>query len=315
MSWWKDRGARGGAILLFLFAVAGVMAPFLAPYDPRVQDRSSFYQPPSLPGEGCEVDWWVLDRSGVRHLFGFTECGVHLLGTDALGRDVLSRVLFGMRWSVAAAGFGAGFTVALGTLVGAISGFLGGLWDRLLMRFVELVMALPALYLILAVRNLFPDELTPGQSSFILVGSLAAVGWCGVSRLLRGQVLVLRESDFVLSAIAIGATRTRILFRHIFPNALPFVLLQAGLTLPYFLLGEATLSYLGLGVQEPDPSWGNMLAAAAGNLAGMTTYWWTLVVPGAALTLAVLASNLWIEGLRRTYLTGGGDISVWGSEH
>jgi len=259
------------------------------------------------------VDWWFTDRSGAHHLFSFTGCSVHILGTDSLGRDVLSRVLYGTRWSVTAAGVGVAITIMFGTLVGAVSGLLGGIWDRLIMRLVELVMALPALYLILAVRNIFPDELTPGQSSFILIGSLAAVGWCGVSRLLRGQVLSLRERDFVVSAVALGATRMRLLFCHILPNAVPFVLLQAGLILPYFLLGEATLSYLGLGVQEPDPSWGNMLASAAGNIAGMTTYWWTLAAPGASLILAVLASNLWIEGLRRTYLTGGGEISGWES--
>jgi peptide/nickel transport system permease protein len=196
---------------------------------------------------------------------------------------------------------------------------MGGLTDRWLMRLTELVMALPALYLVLAVRKLFPDDLTVGQASLILVGSLAAVGWCSVSRLLRGRVLTLREEDYVSSAVALGATRTRLLLRHILPNAMPFILLQVGITIPYFLLGEATLSFLGLGVPEPASSWGKMLSDAANNYTVMTTYWWTLMVPAAALTMAVLAANLWVEGLRRTYLDLGEDSSGsstmgWGSK-
>jgi peptide/nickel transport system permease protein len=218
-----------------------------------------------------------------------------------------------------AAALGVVTAVTLGTLIGAASGFFGGWSDRFLMRFTELVMALPALYLVLAVRNLFPDRLTLGQSTVILVGSLAVVGWCGVSRMLRGQILSLRERDFVASAVAAGATRSRLLFRHVLPNAVPFILLQTGLTLPYFLLGEATLSFLGLGVQEPHPSWGNMLAAVAGNYTFMTTYWWTLVAPAASLTLAVAAANLWMDGLRRTYFAelpveAGSLWARWGSK-
>ncbi len=320
MIWWRDGGARSGAILLLTIAALGAGAPFLAPYDPRSQDRESFYQPPALPAEDCEVNWWTFDASGSRRLFGAEGCRVHLLGTDRLGRDVLSRILYGARWSLLSAGLGVALVVTFGTLIGATSGFFGGWSDRLLMRFTELVMALPALYLVLAVRNLFPDSLSLGQSTVILVGSLSAVGWCGVSRLIRGQVLTLRERDFVSSAIAAGATRSRLLIRHILPNAMPLILLQVGLTLPYFLLGEATLSFLGLGVQEPDPSWGNMLAAAAGNYTFMTTYWWTFAAPGIALTVAVLAANLWMDGLRRTYLIDlpgavGSWRASWGSKH
>lgn len=321
MNWWGDSGARWGAVLLLILFAAGLGAPFLAPYDPRAQDRSSFYRPPTLPEERCEVKWGSLDQKGQRRLIGFEGCRVYLMGTDALGRDLLSRSLYGARWSVTAAALGVTFAVSFGALVGATAGFLGGLWDRFLMRLTELVMALPALYLVLVVRRLFPDELSAGQASFILVGSLAAVGWCSVSRLLRGQVLTLREQDFVTSALAAGATKARVLFRHILPNAMPFLLLQVGLTLPYFFLGEATLSFLGLGVPEPESSWGNMLASAAGNYSAMTNYWWTLIVPAASLTLAVLAANLWVEGLRRTYLglaeargPSGSSLTSWDSK-
>lgn len=319
MLWWRDYAGRWGGILLLALLAVGVGASFLAPYDARFQDRSSFYHPPALPSEDCQTNWFPVDDKGQRHLFGFDDCTVHLLGTDALGRDMLSRSIHGARWSVSAAALGVVFVVAFGTLVGAAAGFMGGPTDRWLMRLTELVMALPALYLVLAVRKLFPDDLTTGQASLILVGSLAAVGWCSVSRLLRGRVLTLREEDYVSSAVALGATKTRLLFRHILPNAIPFILLQVGITIPYFLLGEATLSFLGLGVPEPVSSWGKMLSDAANNYTVMTTYWWTLMVPGAALTVAVLAANLWVEGLRRTYLdlaedSSGSSTMGWGSK-
>ena len=302
---WTDKRARVGLAGLVFLATVGLAASFLAPYSPHAQDRESFHRPPSLPGEGCSISLLVQDETGATRLFGFSGCRVHLLGTDALGRDMLSRLLFGARVSVLAAFLGVMFTVSLGTLVGAVAALGGGLWDRILMRGTELVMALPALYLILAVRSVFPDDVAPAWSSLILIGSLAVVGWCGVSRIVRGHVLSLKERDFVTAAVAAGAGRGRILFRHILPNALPLLWLQVGITLPYFLLGEATLSYLGLGVQEPNASWGNMLASAAQSYTSMTEHWWTLVVPGGALTFAVLAANLWIEGLRGALLDGG----------
>jgi len=311
-SWWRDRGARMGVAGLVLLATVGVGAPFFAPYSPRAQDRTGFHRPPSLPGEGCSTRWLARDERGDTHLFGFEGCRVYVLGTDALGRDVLSRVLYGARVSVTAAVLGVVFTVSFGALVGAAAALGGGVWDRVLMRGTELVMALPALYLVLAFRNVFPDEITPGWSSLILVGSLAVVGWCGVSRMVRGQVLSLRERDFVASAVAAGAGPARVFFRHILPNTLPFLWLQAGLTLPYFLLGEATLSFLGLGVQEPHASWGNMLASAAQSYTSMMQHWWTLAVPGGALSLAVLGANLWIEGLRMAQGSRWGALSALG---
>jgi len=309
--WWADRGARFGIALLVVIAVAGLGASFLAPYSPRAQDRESFHHPPSLPSGGCSVRWLVADDNGATHLFGFQGCRAHLLGTDALGRDLLSRVLYGARVSATAAILGVLLTVTLGASVGAAAAIGGGIWDRWLMRTTELFMALPALYLILAIRNVFPDDLAPGWTALILVGSLALVGWCGVSRLVRGHVLSLRERDFATSAVAAGAGQSRLFFRHILPNTLPLLLLQVGLTLPYFLLGEATLSFLGLGVQEPNASWGNMLASAASNYTSMTRYWWTLAVPGGALTLTVLGANLWVEGLRKAQLSVAGP----GSKH
>jgi peptide/nickel transport system permease protein len=304
--------ARAGLMGLALLAAIGIAASFLAPYSPRTQDRDSFHRPPSLPGEGCSVRWLVEDEAGGMRLFGFTGCRVYLLGTDALGRDVLSRILYGARVSVGAAFLGVIFAVCLGGLVGTTAALGGGLWDWVLMRGTEIVMSLPALYLILAVRSAFPDDVEPVWSSLILIASLGLVGWCGVSRVVRGHVLSLRERDYVTAAVAAGASRWRILFRHVLPNALPLLLLQVGIMLPYFLVGEATLSFLGLGVQEPNPSWGNMLATAAQSYTSMMEHWWTLAVPGGALTFAMLAANLWIEGMRESLLSEAGSSSLGG---
>lgn len=306
MTWWRDRAARSGGLLLAALLITALAAPLLAPYDPRAQDRERFHEPPSLPGGNCTLEWMAKDGFGRPHVFGFRGCSVYLFGTDAIGRDVFSRIVWGARWTVATALFGVLLSMAFGTLVGAVAGFLGGTCDRALMRLTELFMALPALYLVLAVRGLFPDHLETGPAYFMLVFTLAAVSWCGVARLVRAQVLVLRERDFVLSARAAGASRRRLLFRHVLPNAFPFLLLQAGLVLPQFVLGEAALSFLGLGLQEPEPSWGNMLAAVSSNYTAMTSYWWTLAAPAGALTLVVLGANLWIEGVRQSYFSESG---------
>lgn len=191
----------------------------------------------------------------------------------------------------------------LGTLLGAISGLFGGLTDRLLMRGAELFMTLPALYLMIALRNLFPDALSSFQSGGIVVLTLAIVGWSAIARLVRAQVLSLRERDFVTAARAAGATRFRLLLTHILPALRAFVLLQVGLLLPYFLLGEVTLSFLGLGLPEPMPSWGNMMAAAASSAGVLGAHWWEWLFPGVSLTLAVLGANLVVDGMRRRYFS------------
>jgi peptide/nickel transport system permease protein len=309
VSWWNDHRARAGAIALALLALVAVVAPTIAPYSSRAQDRAAFLQPPELPRESCSLRWFVRDDGGRFHLFGFGACRVYLMGTDGVGRDVFSRLLLGARWSMAIAVLGVVLAVGFGTLVGATAGFHGGRVDRILMRATEVFMALPALYLVLGFRGLFPDALEPTQAFVMLVVSLAAVGWCGVARTVRAQVLALREREFVVSAAAAGAGGSRLLVRHILPNALPFIWLQAGLALPHFVVGEAALSFLGLGMPEPEPSWGNMLAGVAASYSAMTTYWWTLLAPASALTVAVLAANLWIEGMRRAYFPPSGPAS------
>jgi peptide/nickel transport system permease protein len=266
---------RSGLVLLALLGALALVGPIAAPHAPLAQDRENVNRPPSLTG--------------------------HLLGTDGLGRDVLSRTLSASRYTLSTALAGVTLTLFLGTLAGVAAGLLGGLWDRLLMRTSELFMALPALYLILGLRNLFPDALTPFESGFIVVISLSAVGWTGIARLVRGEVLSLREREYVLAARAAGATRLRLMRVHVLGALRPFLLLQLGLHLPYFLLGEVTLSFLGLGLQEPSPSFGNMLAGAVASASLLGRHWWTWVVPAVPLTLAVLGSNLLLEALRERY--------------
>jgi peptide/nickel transport system permease protein len=203
------------------------------------------------------------------------------------------------------------------------------------MRATELFMVLPALYLVLGVRNLLPDSIEPWEAGLVTVVSLAAVAWSGLARLVRGQVLAIREEGYVAAARAAGASHGRLLGIHVLRVLRPFVLLQVGLQLPYFLLGEATLSFLGLGLAAPDPSLGNMLAEAVSSPGSLEARWWTWAPPALLLTLAVLGSNLWLEKLRRGYLgepgsSGGRGLdfeswatrasrlwssSTWGSKH
>ncbi len=267
---------RAGGSILVLLALLALFGPELLQESPIAQDRESIYQPPSL--------------------------SAHFLGTDGLGRDVLARTLHAARFTLATALAGVVLAVLIGSVAGAAAGLLGGFTDRLVMRSTELTMALPALYLILGLRNLFPDSIAPLPAGFIIVISLAAVGWSGVARLVRGQVLSIREEAYIAAARAAGASRLRLVTVHVFGILRPFLLLQLGLYLPYFLLGEVTLSFLGLGLAEPDPSFGNMLASAVANAAILGSRFWTWVPPASLLTLAVLGSNLWIESLRARYV-------------
>ena len=304
---------RAGVILLLLLAIAALLGPLVVPSGPLAQDRTHLHQRPRVSApDGASI---------------------HLLGTDSLGRDVLSRTLYGARFTLLTAAVGVVVTVGLGSALGIVAGLLGGLWDRLILRTSELFMTLPALYLVLALRNLFRDALDPLESAGIIVVSLAAVGWTGVARLVRGQVVSIREADYVAAALAAGATRLRVMASHVLPALGPFLLLQLGISFPYFLLGEVTLSFLGLGLSEPAPSLGNLLAASVAGAGLLSRHWWVWLAPALVLTLAVLGTNLLLEGVRERYGLESGaserpprvswattmsrflSSSVWGSKH
>ena len=207
------------------------------------------------------------------HLFGADNDRIHLLGTDAYGRDQLSRLLFGGQISLLAGLLGAGFTLLIGWCIGAAAGYYGGWRDDLLMRLAELFLALPWLYLLFAIRAFLPLAVNPLQAFFLIVAVIAAVGWARPARLVRGIVLSAKERDFVRAARGFGASDLYLLRRHIFPETSSVLLTQAAILIPQYVLAEMTLSFLGLGVPEPVPSWGNLLSNLQ-QYSVLVSYWW-----------------------------------------
>lgn len=223
---------------------------------------------------------------------------LHLLGTDRLGRDRFSQLLAAARFSLSVGPLGTLLAAALGVLVGCLAGYAGRKADAVLMRAADAMMALPDLVLILAARAALPIELPPARAAAFLVVIFLAVGWAEMARLVRGLVLELREREYVTAARALGMRESRVLFRHILPNAARAVLVQLSLMLPAFLLAETALSYLGVGVQEPEVSWGTMLAEAS-DLSLLRAQPLVLLSPAVAIFLFVLGVRLLTNGLRR----------------
>lgn len=326
MSFSVNRNLRWGLVALGGLMLAALLADFLSPYDPIAQHRESAFAPPArlrfVDAEGRRhwrpfvyapqtreriyplrlmVRGAPYRLLGVisceRHLFGVEEpARVFLLGSDALGRDVLSRLLHGARLSLTLAGAALLISLPLALLVGGLSGFYGGWVDYFCMRLIELFLALPALYLVIALRGALPLSLPPEKVFIAMVAVLGVFGWAGLARIVRGATLSLRRCEFVLAAESLGASTGRILFHHIWPNLAGIVFTQAALAAPGFILAEVMLSYLGLGVTEPLSSWGGMLAAA-GGVHQLAAYWWNLS-PGAAVFAANLTFYLLAEGLR-----------------
>ncbi|MFB3826840.1 MAG: ABC transporter permease [Bryobacteraceae bacterium] len=278
------------AALIFLVAAhaAVLLAPWIAPYEPALQNRGRPYQPPStlrlLPrpavieeGRAYPVRFFHQGR-----LFGVDEpARIFLLGSDGFGRDQFSRLLHGGRISLGAGLLATAITLLLGSLAGALAGYYGRWTDDLLMRLAELFLALPWLYLLLGVRAFLPLSLEPAQAFLLIVAVIGTLGWARPARLVRGVVLSARERGYVLAARGFGASDFHLLRRHILPETAGVVLTQATLLAPRYVLAEVTLSFLGLGVGEPAPSWGNMLAGAQ-QYAVLVSYWWMLL-PGVAL--------------------------------
>jgi peptide/nickel transport system permease protein len=235
---------------------------------------------------------------GDHHLFGVEAPErVNLLGTDGEGRDVLSRLVFGSQVSLTVGLVGIAISFGLGMLLGGVAGYFGGWVDTLVMRSSELLLSVPALYLILALRAVFPLDL-PGRSVYLaIVAILALIGWASLARVIRGQVLAIREADYVIAAEALGVSRTRVIVRHILPNTLSFVIVAATVAVPGYILGEVVLSFLGVGVREPSASWGNMLQQARG-LRALGSFPWLLWAPGAAIFVTVMAFNFLGDALR-----------------
>ena len=259
---WHNRLAISGLVLVLgLFAVA-LLARWLAPYDPDFIDLKQVLMPPSP---------------------------AHLLGTDTLGRDVLSRIIFGARVSLLVGFVAVGIATLIGVLVGALAGYYGGVLDQILMRLVDLMLCFPTIFLILAVIAVL------GPSIWNIMAVIGLTSWMGVARLVRAEFLSLREREFVVAARALGASDARLIWRHLLPNALTPVMVSATLGVAGAILVESSLSFLGLGVQPPTPSWGNMLTMGKDNI---EIAWWLSVFPGLAILVTVMSYNLLGEGIR-----------------
>ncbi|MEW6115408.1 MAG: oligopeptide ABC transporter permease [Nitrospirota bacterium] len=269
----KNSLAVAGLVIILVLASIALLAPIIAPYTPTAINVYNVLSPPSAS---------------------------HLFGTDELGRDVLSRMIWGSRASLKVGFIAVGIAISIGTMLGALAGYYGGKIDALLMRFVDIMLAFPTFFLILAVIAV----VEPSISTIMIV--IGLTGWMDVSRLVRAEFLTLKERDFVLAARAIGAGDFRIMVRHIIPNALSPVFVAATFGIAGAILTESGLSFLGLGVQPPEPSWGNILTAGKDNI---TVAWWLSLFPGLAILVTVLSYNLVGEGLRDAL-----DPRLWQSE-
>ena len=251
-----------GALIVGVMSLGAIFAPLVAPFDPNAINVDALLLPPSAS---------------------------HLMGTDALGRDVFSRILFGGRVSLWVGFVAVGIATSIGLTLGLVAGYFGRMVDEIIMRGVDVMLCFPSFFLILAVIAFLEPSLT---NIMIVIG---LTGWMGVARLVRAETLTIRERDYVLAARAAGAGSARIIFRHIMPNAIAPVLVSATLGVAGAILTESSLSFLGLGVQPPDASWGNILMEGK-EVLGIA--WWLSVFPGVAILLTVLGYNLLGESLR-----------------
>ncbi len=258
----KNNLAVAGGVVVVVLILVAVMSPLLSPYDPADVNTGILLQPPSV---------------------------AHWFGTDELGRDVLSRMIYGARISLMVGFISVGIATIIGVFIGAISGFYGGWVDEVMMRFVDVMLAFPVFFLILAVIAMLEPSIV---NVMIVIG---LTGWMGVARLVRAEFLSLKERDFVAAAKSIGQSDSLIIFRHILPNAMAPVLVSATLGIAGAILTESALSFLGIGVQPPTPSWGSILTEGKNYI---EFAWWLSLFPGLAILFTVLGYNLLGEGLR-----------------
>jgi peptide/nickel transport system permease protein len=233
-----------------------------------------------------------------RHLFGAIGSGkINLLGTDEQGRDEFSRIIFGGRISLFIGLVGIIISFPLGMLIGGISGYFGGWSDAILMRLVEVLMTIPGIYLLVALAAVLPAGLSSAQRFLLIVLITSFISWSGLARVIRGQVLSLKEQEFVQAAKAMGANPFYIIVRHVLPQTATYIIISATLAVPGFIVAESVLSLIGLGIQQPDPSWGNLLSLAT-NASILVLQPWLIWTPALLIILTVLAFNLLGDGLR-----------------
>lgn len=266
----KKKPALIGTVLLTLLILSAIFAPMLTKHDINDINPLVKNQPPSIEFP---------------------------LGTDQLGRDQLTRMLYGGRVSLMVGVFSVGVSVILGTAIGGIAGFFGGRVDSILMRFTELVMAFPFLPLAITISAIVGNRVSQEQKMYLVMLIIGGLRWPGLARILRAQILTLREQEFVLAANATGIPGHKIIFRHLVPNVLGYIIVSATLGMAGAILSESGLSFLGMGVTAPTPTWGNLLQAARDSHV-LRTRPWLWIPPGLAIFAAVMSINLLGDGLR-----------------
>jgi peptide/nickel transport system permease protein len=331
----RNRLAGASAIILAILYLVMIFSGFFEPENPATQSRYSYLPPTPIhfffqghlvapyveglkqtrnpitfaleytpdPKEHYRIHFFVHSWRyrilglfpSTLHLFG-SRGPLYLFGTDELGRDLFSRTLAGSIVSLTIGLVVVAFTFPVGVLIGGLSGYLGGWVDFLIQRILEILLSIPTLPLLLALSMLVPANTPPLVSFLEIAGILAALGWTGLARIVRGQVLGMRELDYVVASQAAGSSRLRILFRHIAPNLASYLIVSATLSIPGYILAESALSFLGLGIRPPMTSWGLLLSAALGSNSLLLHPW--ILIPGGFIALTVLCFNFLGDGLR-----------------
>ncbi len=331
---YQNKFALTAGIIVLCLYILTIFAPFFAPYSANKNFKEKFFHPPTKihfsdqngfrapfiyetePTEGWaeyeikedkKHSLQFFHRGETYKLLGLFESDIHLvgveaevplfiLGSDNYGRDLLSRIIYGGRVSLFIGFFAIFITTVIGLIVGGISGYYGGFIDSVIMRTAEVIMSIPSFYLLLALAAVLPLDLSSSFRFFLIISILAFQGWAGMARVIRGMVLSVKNEEYVLAAKSIGADDKRIILKHILPTTATYVIIRATVAIPGYIIMESGLSFIGLGIQEPSASWGNMLSSAQ-NITKISDFPW-LLLPGFFIFITVLSYNILGDGLR-----------------